>query len=88
MKRSAAVLRMWYEEIDGELDRIGADHHLRRELASMDPGVFPALLLAVLRATPTAGGMHALERTLRTMLEAPPTARCPTAPRSVTLEGP
>jgi hypothetical protein len=70
MKRGSAVLRIWYQEIAGELDRIGADHHLRRELASMDPGVSPALLLAVLRATPTAGGMHALERTLRRMLKA------------------
>jgi hypothetical protein len=70
MKRSSAVLRIWYEELDTELDRIGADQDLRRELASMDPGVSPDLLLAVLRATPTAGGMHALEQTLRRMLEA------------------
>lgn len=36
----------------------------------MNPGVSPDLMYVALRATPTAGGMRALEQTLRRMLEA------------------
>lgn len=70
MKRSSAISRIGCEELDRELDRIGADQQLRQELASMNPGVSPDLMYVVLRATPTAGSMRALEQTLRRMLEA------------------
>jgi hypothetical protein len=56
------------DELLRELNRIGADEHLRNGLA-VGPGITPEDVRAAFRATPDGAGTTGFERALRTQLE-------------------
>ncbi len=62
-------IRIPYDELEREFDRIDADDDVRNGFASSDPRVTMGLVLTALRATPTDGGTAAFERTLDAMLK-------------------